>query len=114
MIINIKATGMDITPAIRKYAEEKVEGLTKYFNNITQADIDVGLKSHHHLKGKIYYAEFNIHVPGKMVRASKNSEDLYKAIDKVKDHLKVELEKMKEKMRAKDKKVLREQKGYKE
>jgi len=114
MKINIKATNMELTAAIKKYAEEKADCLTKYFDNITQIDVDTGLKSNHHLKGKKYYAEFNVHVPGKMVRVSKNAEDLYKAIDKVKDHLKVELEKMKEKMRAKDKKVLRAGKGYQE
>jgi putative sigma-54 modulation protein len=112
MKINIKATNMDLTAPIRQYTEEKVESLLKFFDNITKADIDVGLKSHHHLKGKIFYAEFNLHVPGNILRVSKNAEDLYKAIDKVKDHLKIELEKLKEKMRAKDKKVLRASKEY--
>ena len=112
MNINIKATGMDLTDAIRDYAEGKVKSLTKFFENIQQADIDVGLESNHHNKGKIYYAEVNLQIPGKMVRVKKNAEELYKAIDKVKDHLKVELEKAKGKIRDLDKKALRNQKGY--
>ena len=112
MVINIKATNMDMTDAIRSYAEEKVSALTKYFENIQQADIDVGMESHHHQKGKVYYAEVNLHIPGRILRVKKNSENLYKAIDKVKDHLKVELEKVKGKMRGIDKQVLRDQKGY--
>jgi len=114
MQININSTGIDMTEAIKQYAMEKIASLTKYFNNIQQADIDVGMRSHHHLKGKIYYAEVNLHVPGKILRVSKNAEDLYKAIDKVKEHLKVELDKFKQKLRHQDKKILRDQKGYQE
>lgn len=112
MNINIKGTGIELTEAIKKYATEKVESLTKFFDNIQSADIDVGMQSHHHLNGKIYYAEVNLSVPGHFLRVSRECENLYKAIDKVKDHLKVELEKMKEKMRRKDKKVLRKEKEY--
>ncbi len=114
MIINIHGTGIELTTAIKQYAEEKISGLTKFFDNIRQADIDIGLRSHHHNKGKIFYAEVNLHVPGELVRVEKDSEDLYKAIDKVKDHLKVDLEKRKEKMRTKDKKGIRAQKEYQE
>ena len=112
MIINVRGTGIDLTDAIKDYAEEKISSLTKFFDNITNADIDVEMQSHHHNKGKIYYAEVNLNIPGKMIRVTKESETLYKAIDKVKDHLKVELEKMKEKMRARDKKELRGSKEY--
>ncbi|MBD3311160.1 MAG: ribosome-associated translation inhibitor RaiA [Candidatus Magasanikbacteria bacterium] len=112
MIINTKATNMDMTDSIRNYVEEKVNSLLKYFDNIQQADVDVGLHSQHHQKGKIYYAEINLHVPGKILRVTKDAEDLYKAIDKVKDHLKVELEKVKGKMRGIDKQALRDQKSY--
>lgn len=112
MKINTHGTGIELTEAIRGYAEEKIESLTKFFDNIQSADIDVGMDSHHHLKGKVYYAEVNLSVPGKVIRVVKQSEDLYKAIDKVKDHLKVELEKMKEKKRSKDKKTLRGEKEY--
>ena len=112
MIINIKCTGMELTSALRQYAEEKVESLVKYFDNIQQADIDIGVRNHHHQKGKIFYAEVNLFVPGRTLRVVKDAEELYKAIDKVRDHLKVEFEKMKGKMRRKDRKVLREVKGY--
>jgi len=114
MITTIHGTGIDLTDAIREYAEEKINGLTKFFDNITKADIDVGMQSHHHNKGKIYYAEVTMDVPGKTIRVVKESETLYKAIDKVKDHLKVELDEMKEKMRRKDKVELRNNKGYQE
>src|SRR3989338_4343589 len=112
MLINIHGTGIELTEALKQYAEEKVESLTKFFDNIRQADVDIGVRTHHHNKGKIFYAEVNLHVPGELVRVVKEAEDLYKAIDKVKDHLKQELENRKEKMRGKDKKVLRNTKEY--
>lgn len=112
MNINIRATGMELTPAIKQYAEEKFETLTRFFNNIQKIDIDVGLRSHHHQQGEIYYAEVNVHVPNKLVRVERNAEDLYKAMDKVKDHLKVELNDLQEKMSTKDRQSIRGNKEY--
>lgn len=112
MIITIHGTGMELTQALRNYAEEKITSLEKFFEGIIRADIDIGLRSHHHNKGKIFYAEVNLSIPGHMLRIVKEEDDLYKAIDKVKDHLKVDLEKMKEKMREKNKEEVRENKGY--
>lgn len=113
MTTNVSANGLDMTDAIREYAEEKIESVAKFFDNITKADIIVGMDSSD--KAKPYFAEVNLAIPGTSnVFIRKNSEDLYKAIDKLRDHLKIELEKMKGKMRDKDKDVLRNNKGYQE
>ncbi len=112
MVTNIQFTGIDSSDALKQYAIEKVEDCEKFFDNIQQADIDIGLRSNHHQKGNIYYAEVNLHVPGKLVRVVKDAEDLYKAIDKVRDHLKVELEKLSGKMNAIDREEIRETKEY--
>lgn len=114
MTINIKGTGVELTAALKEHAHKKLESIQKYFDNIQKIEIDLGMRSNHHQKGKIFYAEANVHLPGKIVRVVKDTEDLYKAVDKVKDHLKVELDKIKGKMRHKDKQVLREAKGYQE
>jgi putative sigma-54 modulation protein len=113
MIINISTNGVDMTDSIREYAEDKIESVDKFFDNITKADIIVGMDSSN--KAKPYFAEVNLAIPGTSnVFVRKNSEDLYKAIDKLRDHLKIELEKMKGKMRDKDKESLRNNKGYQE
>ncbi len=114
MNINIKGTGIELTDAIKQYVNEKFGDLDKFFDNIQRFDIDIGKRSVHHNKGKIFYAEANVHVPGKDIRVVKDTEDLYKAIDKVRDHLKGELKELKEKLRRKDKKGLRECKEYQE
>lgn len=115
MKITTHATNTELTDSLREYAEEKVTSLEKFFDRIMSATIDMGLESTHHQKGKIFYAEVNLSIAGgKFIRVTKNAEDLYKAIDKVKDHLKVELDKIKGKMRDKDREVLRDAKGYQE
>lgn len=112
MIITIHGTGIELTEAIRQYATEKVESLEKFFDNIVRADIDVGKLSNHHQKGDIFYAEVNLHIPGKTLRVVKEEADLYKAIDKVKDHLKEELNSAKDKMRHKNREEIRHNKEY--
>jgi len=112
MTTNISANGVDMTDAIREYTEEKIQSITKYFDHITSANIIVGMDNSD--KAKPYFAEVNLQIPTKNIFIRKYSEDLYKAVDKVRDHLKVELEKMKGKMRDKDKEVLRKNKGYQE
>jgi len=113
MNININFTGIEPTEAIKEYVTEKVESLTTFFEGIESADIDVGMKSHHHQKGSVYYAEFKLQIPGRpSLYISKEAEDLYKAIDKVKDHMKVEIEKVKGKMHQLDREELRDVKGY--
>lgn len=85
----IEATNMELTPAIREYVEEKME----YIGNLLPdddsliADIEVGKTTHHHNKGKIMRCEVNLQVPGELLRVEKIEKNLYKAIDKVKDHL---------------------------
>lgn len=74
--------------------------LIKYFDNILEAHVEIEKTTHHHLKGEIFRAEANLRVPIKgLLRVEKTEKDIYKAIDKVKDHLKEEITRYKEKLR---------------
>jgi len=99
MTFNIRAMGMELTPAINQYAEEKLSGLEKYLDNILHIEVDLGLDTHHHNKGEIYKCVGMVEVPGNMFRVEKSEKDLYKAIDKVRDHLREEMTAWKEKKR---------------
>ncbi len=112
MVINIHAQGIELTDALKTYAEEKAISLDKYFDGIRQIDLTIGMESHHHQKGKIFFTEMIVHVPGTPIVIKKEAEDLYKSIDKVRDHLKVEFDKLKGKMRHKDRQHIRDQKAY--
>lgn len=114
MTINVQAQGMDMTDAINSYVREKMATLEKFHDGIVSMHVEVGMESHHHQKGDIYFAKVTLHVPGHDVHMRKDEPDLYKAIDKVKDHLKLELEKLKGKSNHLDRAALRENKAYHE
>ncbi|MBP9864011.1 ribosome-associated translation inhibitor RaiA [Patescibacteria group bacterium] len=99
MTINIHASGMELTPAIRQYVEEKFGMLEKYASNILMIDVDLGMDTHHHQKGDIFFCSAKIDIPNDMLTVEKTEEDLYKAIDKVKDHLQESLIERKERAR---------------
>ena len=98
MKVTIKATNLELTPAIKKAIEEKIATLDKfipYVDTSIEAFFEVALETRHHRKGKIYYAEANIKVPGKILRSEAREENIYKAINTVKDELQRLLKKYK-------------------
>jgi putative sigma-54 modulation protein len=101
MQIDIKGTNLELTQAIKDYVNEKIGSLEKFFDQILEAKVEVGLTTKHHQKGKIFRAEANLEVPQKhIIRAEAEREDLYMAINEVKDELQIQLKKYKEKMRG--------------
>jgi putative sigma-54 modulation protein len=98
MTINIVAKDMELTPAIKQYAEEKMQGLEKYLESIRHIDIEVGMASGHHNKGNIFECKANVQIGGETIMVEREADDLYKAIDKVKDHLRETITQWKKKM----------------
>jgi putative sigma-54 modulation protein len=100
MEINIKASKLELTEAIRNYFQEKMDMVEKYLGDIPatycQVEIEKAVGGQH--KGEIFRAEVNLQVPRQMLRVEKTEKDLYKAIDKVKDHLELMIKKYKEKL----------------
>lgn len=103
MNINIKSTRLELTDAIRDYFQDKMDMLDKYLGDLKVLNCDVEIEKavggQH--KGQIYRAEVNIQVPREILRVEKVEKDLYKAIDKVKDHLELVIKKYREKNRDK-------------
>jgi putative sigma-54 modulation protein len=93
MQINIKATGIELTPAISSYVEKKVSMLEKYLepNPDILAQVEVGKDTQHHRTGDVFRAEIHIVGAGHDVYAVELEPDLYGAIDKVKDRIAREL-----------------------
>ena len=103
MTINITHHGIELTPALKQYVEEKMESLLKYFDSIRHMDVEVGLANHHHQKGKIFECKVVVQIGGEVIKLEKEAEDQYKAIDKVKDHLRVELSDWKKRLEERSK-----------
>lgn len=92
-IIEIKGTNMELTEAIRDYAEKRLAALAPMCEKYSPCDVavDVGKTSNHHNKGEVFYAEFNLTIPGALLRATVTRDDLYAAIDECRDDLRRQL-----------------------
>jgi len=99
MNIQIKGTKIELTPAIEATVNEKIGSLSKYFDNILEAEVEVGRTTLHHQHGNIFRAEVNLNVPRTIIRAVAQSDDFYASINEVRDKLKQEIMKYKETLR---------------
>jgi len=98
MKVTIKTTNLKLTPGVKKAIEEKIATLDKfipYIDTTVEAFVEVAFETRHHKKGKIYYAEADIKVPGKIIRSEARGEDIYQAINEIKDELQLLLKKYK-------------------
>lgn len=84
MTINrIKATDIELTDAIKDAVERDLsvlDPLLVRWGETVSVDVEVGKTSQHHHKGEIFRAEINLQIPGKLLRAEEEREDLYAAI----------------------------------
>lgn len=103
MTINLRAHGIELTPAIRQYTEEKMQSVEKYLESIRQMDVEVGRADGHQLKGNVYECRVTVQIGGEVMKIEREADDLYKAIDKVRDHLRVELSDWKKRMEERSK-----------
>ena len=87
MNINIKATNIELTDAIREYVNKRVSSLEKLIKDGAIISVEVGRTTNHHNKGDIFKAEINIKNDGEVFYADVEREDLYSAIDEVKEEI---------------------------
>jgi len=89
-INKIKATNLELTPAISDYVMKKVAALEKFVapdDTSAMIDVEVGKTTKHHQSGDVFRAEFNFYIGGKDFRAVAEESDLYAAIDEIKDEM---------------------------
>lgn len=94
MQIKTKATGITLTPQISGYLDKKLNSIKKLINKKDSGvicDVEVGKTTEHHKSGDVFRAEINLRTEGKTFYASSEKEDLYAAIDEVKDEIKSKL-----------------------
>lgn len=93
MQINFTGHNMEITPALRQFAEEKFDKLERHFDKITSINVVF------HIEKLRQIAEATILVHKAELHASAESDNLYTAIDLLMDKLDKQLIKHKEKMK---------------
>jgi ribosomal subunit interface protein len=101
MHIDIHAKNIELNAPLREFIEEKMADLEHTLANLGEvsARVEVGIPSQHHNSGPIFYAEANIKTPGQLFRAEANHHDLHAAIVEVKDELKGQVTRFKDKIR---------------
>lgn len=102
MNISITLTHIDSSDALDSYVREKLGALEKYMDD-HQAEnallrVELGKTTEHHHKGNIFSAEGNLSVDSIHLRATIEKDDLYAAIDELKDILAEQWKSAKEKM----------------
>jgi ribosomal subunit interface protein len=90
MKTNIKATNIALTEAISDYLTEKlgyVEKLLPAGDDSIIAEVELAKETKHHLHGEVFKAEINLHAGGKNFYSVTHEEDLYAAIDALRDEI---------------------------
>lgn len=87
MKINTKATNISFTPSISEYIEKKMGMLEKFFKSGEDVlvNVEVGKSTMHHKSGDIFRAEVHVTTDGQEYYVVSEKDDLYAAIDEVKD-----------------------------
>ena len=91
MNISTTARHYDLAPALKDYAEKKVEHLKRYFDHIVKANVVFSLEKYRHK------VEITLHVNGKDFVSIEESDDMYTSVDRSTDKLERQLRRFKEK-----------------
>lgn len=92
MQIAITGRNLEITEALRRYAEEKVARLQKFVDQITSVHVILMIEKYRQI------AEITLRIRDLTIRGEESSDDLYCAIDLVADKIERQILRYKEKI----------------
>ena len=91
-IYEIVGRNLDITDAMRSYAEDKLSRLTRFFDQVVDAKVTM---SYRQGRAEPATVEGQLNVPNGLIRAEENGDDTYAAVDLVVDKLERQLKRFK-------------------
>ena len=94
MRVTVKGRNVQVTDALKNYAEKKLQKLTKYFHNIKEAQVTQSIQRNWHI------VEVLVEGDGIFLRSEERSGDMYASIDAAVDKLEKQLERFKGKLLA--------------
>src|SRR5574341_432296 len=94
MQFSVTARNVEITPALRAYAEEKLSRLTRYRENMVTLHVVLSVNKHRQT------AEVTLRVRDLTIRAEEEGDDLYSSIDLVVEKLERQILRYKERIMA--------------
>ncbi len=92
MQINVKGHQVEVTPALRDYAQGKFERVTRVFGQLHDVSVVLGVEK------LLHKAEVTLQLSGKTLHADATAPDMYAAIDVLVDKVETQLRKHKEKL----------------
>src|SRR4030042_5058523 len=92
--MNIIVTGrhLEVTPALKSYAEKKIARFDRYLSNISEAVVTISVEKYRHK------VEVLLRVNGVLIQAEGTTGDVYSSIDEVAEKLERQIKKYKEKL----------------
>jgi len=106
MKIIISGKQLKVTDAIRKYAEEKINKISKYSDAITEVDVVLTVEDTKS-EGPVHKADGLVYASGTKIKIEAEDKDLYAAIDELSDRLERQVRKYKERQKDYNKKGTR-------
>lgn len=103
--MNLQMTGknLELTPALKAYVDDKIGGLSKYNEFITE--IRVGLEDVREEHKLQFRATAQVHAGHEVLFTEEVAGDMYAAIDIVKDEMERQLRDLKNKLETKHRKA---------
>lgn len=93
----VQGKHLDVTPALREYAEEKVGKISRYFDQVQEAQVVLSVERRDGM-GKAQVVEVTVWGDGLVLRGEGASQDMYASIDLVFDKLRKQIEKYRSKL----------------
>ena len=93
----VQGKHLDVTPALREYAEEKVGKISRYFDQVQEAQVVLSVERRDGM-GKAQVVEVTVWGDGLVLRGEEASQDMYASIDLVLDKLRKQIEKYRSKL----------------
>lgn len=92
MLVTVKGKNVEVTPALRDYAEKKLSRLSKYFGEIKEARVVQSVQRNQHI------VEVMLEGDGVLLRGEERGADMYAAVDLVLEKLEHRVKKFKGKL----------------
>lgn len=90
MKYSTKATNIELTVSIEDYLQKRLNSLDRFLPEREEdyrCAVEVGKSTNHHKSGDVFRAEVNLRMSGQEFYAVSEENDLYAAIDLVKDEI---------------------------
>src|SRR3989344_862024 len=98
MKIILSGKNITLDDPLKVFVDDRIGSLDKFLGDgPAEARVEIGLPSKHHRSGKIYYAEINLKIGGKLLRATCQHEDMRNAIVDAKNEIQRQIKKFKDK-----------------